>query len=148
MNTLKSRGIPLKGLGIKCIAFGTDMYLAEWCSSLLLTDMMESIVLWIRAYPVKDGRESEYSSELTTPPSPEDTGSKPVVRLLEDGGSSSSRSSSGRSWAAQCLFGSPKMSTRCVLVPLSGPSVKVDLRLVAMATLPRAGDINFEVRFR
>ena len=37
------------------------MYLAEWGSSLLHTDMMESIVLWIRAYLVKERREADYS---------------------------------------------------------------------------------------
>jgi hypothetical protein len=86
----------LKGLGIDCTAFGTDMYLSEWGSSLLLRDMMESIVLWIRAYLVKDGGEIICSSELTAPPSPEDTGSRPVVCLLEDEGSSST-GSPGRS---------------------------------------------------
>jgi hypothetical protein len=58
--------------------------------------MMESIVLWIRAYLVKDGKESDYSSELTAPPSPEDTGSRSVIWLLEDEGSNR-RGSSGRS---------------------------------------------------
>jgi hypothetical protein len=72
------------------------MYLAEWGSSLLITDMMESIVLWIRAYLVKDGGESDYSSELTAPPSPEDIGSTPAVWLLEDE-DNSSRGSFGRS---------------------------------------------------
>jgi hypothetical protein len=60
MNSLNSRGFQLKALGVNCTAFGTDVYLAEWGSSLLLTDMMESIVLWIRAYLVKDGRESDF----------------------------------------------------------------------------------------
>jgi hypothetical protein len=44
--------------------------------------MMESTTLWIGAYLRKDVRENDYSSELTTPPSLEDTGSGPVVRLL------------------------------------------------------------------
>jgi len=57
---------------------------------------MESIVLWIRAYLVKERRESDHSSELTAPPSLEDTGSRPVMWLLEDEGSRS-RGSSGRS---------------------------------------------------
>jgi hypothetical protein len=43
------------------------MYLLEWGSSLLLSDMMESIAFRIRAYLVKDGREKDYSSELTIP---------------------------------------------------------------------------------
>jgi hypothetical protein len=72
------------------------MYLAEWGSSLLLTDMMESNAVWIRTYLVKDGRESDYSLKPTAPPSPEDTGSRPVVWMLEDDGNSN-RGSSGRS---------------------------------------------------
>ena len=42
---------------------------------------------------MKDGRENDYSSELRTPPSLEDTGTRPVAWLLEDEGSSSSGSS-------------------------------------------------------
>jgi hypothetical protein len=122
------------------------MYLAEWGTSLLLTDMMESIVLWIRAYLVKDGRESDYSSEPTAPPSPEDTGSSPVVLLLEDE-ASSIRGSSSRSYAGQCFLESPKTSARCVLEPLSDASIKVDLHPVATSTLLRPGD-NFEVRLQ
>jgi hypothetical protein len=57
---------------------------------------MESIAFWIRAYLVKDRREKGYSSELTAPPSLEDTSSRPVTWLMEDEGSSS-RGSSGRS---------------------------------------------------
>jgi hypothetical protein len=85
-------------LGINCTAFGTDIYLAEWGSSLLLADRMESIVLWIKAYLVKDGREINYPSGLTTPSLPEDTGSKPVVSLLEDEGSSIEVSPAGLDW--------------------------------------------------
>jgi hypothetical protein len=44
--------------------------------------MMELITLWIGAYLRKNGRENDYSSELTTPPSLEDTGTSPVARLL------------------------------------------------------------------
>ena len=57
----------MKGLGSNCTDFGTGMYLLEWGSSLLLSDMMESIAFRIRAYLVKDGREKDYSSELTIP---------------------------------------------------------------------------------
>jgi hypothetical protein len=94
MNFLNSRGFTLKGLGINFTAFETYMYLSEWGASFLPTDMMQSIVLWIRAYLVKDGSESDYSSEPTAPPSPEDTGSRTVVLLLAGEGSSSSGSSS------------------------------------------------------
>jgi hypothetical protein len=55
------------------------MYLLEWGSSLLLSDMMESIAFRIRAYLVKDGRERDYSSKLTAPPSLEDTGTRPMT---------------------------------------------------------------------
>jgi hypothetical protein len=37
--------------------------------------MIGSTAFWIRAYLVKDRREKGYSSELTAPPSLEDTGS-------------------------------------------------------------------------
>ena len=40
------------------------------------------------------------------------------------------------------------MSIRCVLEPLPDPSIKVDLRLVAMPTRPRVCGINFEVRLQ
>jgi len=44
--------------------------------------MMESTTLWIGVYLRKNRRENGYSSELTTPPSLEDTGTSPVARLL------------------------------------------------------------------
>jgi len=55
------------------------MYLLEWGSSLLLSDMMESIAFRIRADLLKDRREKGYSSELTTPPSLEDAGTRLVT---------------------------------------------------------------------
>jgi len=55
------------------------MYLLEWGSSLLLSDMMESVAFRIGAYLVKDRREKDCSSELTTPPSLEDTGTRIVT---------------------------------------------------------------------
>jgi hypothetical protein len=58
--------------------------------------MMESIAFRIRAYLVKDRREKDYSSELTAPPSLEDTGTRPVTQLLKDE-DNSSRGSSCRS---------------------------------------------------
>jgi hypothetical protein len=79
MNSISSRGFPLKGLGIHHTAFGTEMYLLEWGSSLPLSDMMESTAFRIRTYLVKDGREKDYSSELTAPPSLQDTGTRPVT---------------------------------------------------------------------
>jgi hypothetical protein len=45
---------------------------------------MESIAFRIRAYLVKDRREIDYSSELTAPPSLEDTGTRPVAQMLKD----------------------------------------------------------------
>jgi hypothetical protein len=50
------------------------MYLFEWGStpSLLLSDMMESMPSGTRKY----GREKDYSSELTAPPSSEDTSTR------------------------------------------------------------------------
>jgi len=56
--------------------------------------MMESIAFRIRAYLVKDGREKDYSLELTAPPSLEDTGTRPMMQLLKDGDNSSKGSSS------------------------------------------------------
>jgi hypothetical protein len=40
---------------------------------------MESIAFQIRAYLMKDRREKDYSLELTTPPSLEDTGTRLVT---------------------------------------------------------------------
>jgi hypothetical protein len=61
MNSVSSRGFPLKILGISCTAFGTDIYLFDWGSSLVFIDMMESTTLWIGVYPRKDTRENDYS---------------------------------------------------------------------------------------
>jgi hypothetical protein len=69
------------------------MYLWEWGSSLLISGMKESIAFQISAYLVKDRREKDYSSELTAPPSLEDTGTSPVTQLEKDKGSSGSGSS-------------------------------------------------------
>jgi hypothetical protein len=55
------------------------MCLLEWGSSLLLSDMMESIAFRIRAYLAKDKRKKDYSSEMTIPPSLEDTGTRLVT---------------------------------------------------------------------
>jgi hypothetical protein len=54
------------------------LYLLDLGSSLLLSDMMESIDFRIRAYLVKDRREKDYS-ELTTPPSIKDTDTRLVT---------------------------------------------------------------------
>jgi hypothetical protein len=54
------------------------MYLLEWGSSLLLSEMMQSIAFRFRAYLVKDRSEKDYL-ELTAPPSLEDTGIRPVM---------------------------------------------------------------------
>jgi hypothetical protein len=67
------------------------MYLWKWGFSLLLSDMMESIAFQISAYLVKDRREKDYS-ELTAPPSLEDTGTSPVRQLQKNESSSGSGS--------------------------------------------------------
>ena len=83
----------MKDLGINYTALETEMYLWEWGSSLLLSDMMESIAFQISACLVKNRREKDYSSELTAPPSLEDTGTSRVTQLQIDEGSSGSGSS-------------------------------------------------------
>ena len=54
---------------------------------------MESTAFEISPYLVKDRKEKDYSSELTAPPSLEDTGTSPVTQLQKDEGSSGSGSS-------------------------------------------------------
>ena len=55
--------------------------------------MKESIAFQISAYLVKDRREKDYSSELTAPPSLEDTVPSPVTQLQKDEGGSGNGSS-------------------------------------------------------
>jgi hypothetical protein len=45
----------------------------------MLSDIIESVVFHIRANLVKDRREKDYYSELITPPSLEDTGTRHVT---------------------------------------------------------------------